>query len=154
MALMDLGTTTLMETAGKMAFSYLLALPVGFEREREERGVGIRTFPIVAIASCGYMLVAAKSGENGTDLRALQGLMTGIGFIGGGAILREGATIHGTATAASVWATGATGAAVALGRLDIAILLAIFNLFTLRALLPIKRRLDARKDPDSSSAGR
>lgn len=151
MALMDLGSSNLMETAAKMGLSYLLALPVGWAGEREGRSVGIRTFPIVAVASCGYILVAVTRGGGAVgDLRVLQGLITGIGFVGGGAILREGASVHGTATAASVWATGAVGAAVALGRLDIAVLLAAFNLFTLWALLPLKRRLDARKESEGS----
>ena len=142
MALMDLGTTNLMETAAKVGLSYLLALPTGWQGEREGGSVGIRTFPIVAMASCGYMLLAVQGGAGTGDLRALQGLMTGIGFVGGGAILREGMSIKGTATAASVWNTGAIGAAIAMGRLDIAILLAILNVVTLRALLPLKRRLD------------
>lgn len=146
MALMDLGTSSLMETGAKMGLAYLLALPIGWEGEREGKSVGIRTFPIVALASCGYMLIAVQGGSGAGDLRALQGLMTGIGFVGGGAILRDGASVHGTATAASVWNTGAIGAAVAYGRLDVAIILAVLNFFTLRALLPVKRRLDQRRE--------
>ena len=74
--------------------------------------------------------------------RLLQGLITGIGFIGGGAILKEGTTVRGTATAASVWNAGVIGAAVAMNQYGIAITLAVLNLVTLRALLPLKRRLD------------
>jgi putative Mg2+ transporter-C (MgtC) family protein len=85
-------------------------------------------------------------GGGGTgDLRALQGLMTGIGFVGGGAVLREGMTVHGTATAASIWNTGAIGAAIAFGRLDIAVALSVLNFLTLRILLPVKQRLDKGK---------
>ena len=142
MALMDLGTSNLMETGAKMGLAYILALPIGWQGEREGRSVGIRTFPIVAMASCGYMLIAVQGGAGIGDLRALQGLMTGIGFVGGGAILRDGLSIRGTATAASVWNTGAIGAAVAFGRLDIAVALSVLNFLTLRALLPVKRRLD------------
>jgi len=64
--------------------------------------------------------------------------------VGGGAILKEGATVKGTATAASIWNAGVIGAAVAMGRYEIAILLALLNLFTLRALLPLKQRLDRK----------
>ena len=145
MALMDLGTSNLMETAAKMGLAYLFALPTGWQGEREGQGLGIRTFPIVAVASCGYMLIAVQGAGGSADLRAFQGLMTGIGFVGGGAILREGATVHGTAAAASVWSTGAVGAAVAFGRLDIAAVLSILTFLTLRALLPLKRRLDRRE---------
>lgn len=148
MALMNLGTTNLMETAGKIGLAYLLALPTGWQGEREGRSLGIRTFPIVAVASCGYMLIAVQGGSGTGDLRALQGLMTGIGFVGGGAILREGLSVHGTATAASVWSTGAIGAAIAFGRIDIAAALALLNFFTLRGLLPLKRRLDRRREAE------
>lgn len=144
MALMDLGTTNVMETAAKMALAYALALPTGWEGEREGQSVGIRTFPIVALASCAYILVAIQGSAGVGDLRALQGLMTGIGFVGGGAILKEGASVQGTATAASIWSTGAVGAAVAYGRIDVAVLLALLNFFTLRALLPIKRWMNDR----------
>jgi hypothetical protein len=65
-------------------------LPVGWYREREAHSVGVRTFPLVAAASCGYVLVAVPLGQ--TDLaaqsRVIQGLVAGIGFIGGGAILK------------------------------------------------------------------
>ncbi len=148
MALMDLGTNNLMETAAKMGIAYVLALPIGWQGEHEGQNVGIRTFPIVAMASCAYLLLAVQGGAGNGDLRALQGLMTGIGFVGGGAILRDGMSIRGTATAASVWSTGAIGAAVAFGRLDIALALAILNFFTLRALLPIKRRLDRNDEKE------
>jgi putative Mg2+ transporter-C (MgtC) family protein len=66
--------------------------------------------------------------------------------MGGGAILKEGATVKGTATAASVWSTGVVGAAVALGRYEIAVILSLLNFITLRALLPIKRKLEEKPE--------
>jgi putative Mg2+ transporter-C (MgtC) family protein len=80
--------------------------------------------------------------------RVLQGLIAGIGFVGGGAILKDGMNVHGTATAASIWNTGAIGAATAMGRYEIAIILAVMNLFSMFALLPLKKRLD-RQDENS-----
>jgi len=80
--------------------------------------------------------------DSGDQSRLLQGLITGIGFVGGGAILKEGATVKGTATAASIWNAGVIGASVAVGRYEVAIVLALLNLFTLRALLPLKNWLD------------
>jgi putative Mg2+ transporter-C (MgtC) family protein len=133
-------------TAAKLGGAYLLAMPTGWVREKEAHGVGIRTFPIVAIASCGYLLIMQDGGASADKLaansRVLQGLVAGIGFVGGGAILKEGMSVHGTATAASIWNTGAIGAATAMGRYEVAIVLAILNLFTMRALAPLKKRLD------------
>ena len=126
---------------GKLVIAYLLTLPIGYLREKEAHSVGVRTFPIVAIASCGYLLISKTNNDAFT--RVLQGLIAGIGFIGGGAILKEGATIHGAATAASVWNTGVVGAAVALGKYDIAVALAILNGVTLHFMRPWKQKLDA-----------
>lgn len=125
-----------------IAVAYLLTAPIGWEGEREMRSVGVRTFPIVGMASCGYLLLFGEHADPASQSRLLQGLVTGIGFIGGGAILKEGATVHGTATAASVWNAGVVGAAVAMSRYDIAITLALLNFLTLRALLPLKKWLD------------
>ena len=125
---------------GKILIAYLLTLPLGYLREKEAHSVGVRTFPIVAIASCGYLLVAKSQSDAFT--RVLQGLIAGIGFIGGGAILKDGATVHGAATAASIWNTGVIGAAVALGKYEIALVLALLNGVTLHFMKPWKQRLD------------
>jgi putative Mg2+ transporter-C (MgtC) family protein len=121
--------------------AFVLALPIGWEREQSERSAGLRTFPLVAMASCGYILIAARIlGDHPEgQARVLDGLITGIGFIGGGAILKSGDTVRGTATAASVWNTGAVGAAVAFDRYEIAILLAAVNYVTLRWLARFKQ---------------
>jgi putative Mg2+ transporter-C (MgtC) family protein len=93
-------------------------------------------------------MVLGNQPDVAAQSRVLQGLITGIGFVGGGAILKEGATVKGTATAASIWNAGVIGAAVAMQRFEIAILLSLLNLLTLRALLPLKQRLDKGSDTD------
>ncbi len=123
----------------KIALAYILALPTGWDRERESHSAGVRTFPIVAIASCGYLLLVPSDGPS--QSRVLQGLITGIGFVGGGAIVKEGLTVKGTATAASIWSTAVIGAAIALNRYEVAIILTLLNVFTLKALLPLKKKL-------------
>lgn len=132
----------------KLVIAYLLALPVGWYRERQAHSVGVRTFPVVAMASCGYLLLMSPQShfDSAAQSRVLQGLVAGIGFIGGGAILKSEGNVHGTATAASIWATGVVGAAVALNRYMLAATLAALNLIALRILLPLKLRLDERKE--------
>ena len=136
---------------GKLVLAYTLALPVGWYREKEAHSIGVRTFPLVAMASCGYVLVAVPLGQ--TDLtaqsRVIQGLVAGSGFIGGGAILKAEGSVHGTATAASIWNTGVLGVAVAQNRFFLALLLAVLNLFALRVLMPLKLRLDQRKKDEA-----
>jgi putative Mg2+ transporter-C (MgtC) family protein len=69
--------------------------------------------------------------------------VAGIGFIGGGAILKsDNNIVHGTATAASIWNTGVIGAAVAEDRMVVAAVLSLMNLLALRILLPLKQRID------------
>jgi putative Mg2+ transporter-C (MgtC) family protein len=126
----------------QIGIAYLLTALIGWNREREAHTTGIRTFPIVGIASCGYILALGSQPDVAAQSRVLQGLITGIGFIGGGAILKEGATVKGTATAASIWNAGVIGASVAMNHYGIAIVLSLFNLFTLRVLLPLKQKLD------------
>ena len=102
--------------ARDLVIAYVLALPIGWDREREERTAGLRTFPLVAIASCGFIQASENFGNASTDIvaGAVEGLIAGMGFIGGGTILREGTSVRGTATAASLWSTAAIGLAVGL----------------------------------------
>jgi putative Mg2+ transporter-C (MgtC) family protein len=126
----------------QVSLAYFLTAAIGWNREREEHNVGIRSFPIVGMAACGYLLILGPSPDAAAQSRTLQGLITGIGFIGGGAFLRDGPTIKGSATAASVWNAGVIGAAVAMQRYDIAPILSVLNVLTLQLLLPLKNWLD------------
>lgn len=128
----------------QISVAYILTAIIGWNREREEHIAGIRTFPIVGMTSCGFLLLVAHSPDPASPSRLMQGLITGIGFVGAGAILKEGPLVKGTATAASIWCAGVIGVAVAMERYDIAIMLSLLNLFTLRFLLPLKNWLDKK----------
>ncbi len=134
-----------MENLGRLILAYVLTLGIGWESEMEAHTAGIRTFPIVSMASCGYLLLMGPHPDAADQSRLLQGLITGIGFIGGGAILKQRASVKGTATAASVWNAAIIGAAVAMNQWPIAIALAFLNIFTLYVLLPLKRRITAKE---------
>ena len=126
--------------------AYILALPVALDRETASRGAGIRTFPLVAIAACGYTLVGVSVLEStDAEARVLQGLITGIGFIGGGAILKSRGNVTGTATAASIWTTGLIGIAVAFDRYEVALLLSLITFATLRY---VRRFKQDSEEPD------
>lgn len=130
--------SVLLNDLARIVVALVLALPVAWERERSTRIMGLRTFPLVAVASCGYVLMATEvvGTTEEAQARIIQGLMTGMGFIGGGAILKEGATVRGTATAASIWTSGAAG----YGRFEIALIVALVNFLALRVLSPIEER--------------
>lgn len=129
-----------------LTIAYLLALPIGWNREKEERSAGLRTFPLVALATCGIVQATEHilEGHPEGTARIIEGLMTGMGFIGGGAILKTDSTVRGTATAASLWATGATGAAVGLGAYDVAVVISLFTFLTLWLLAPFKQEAKSK----------
>lgn len=132
--------------------SYLLALPVGWERKRHSHAyVGLRVFPLVSVTACVYVFLGQQlftGGHSGEQSDVMQGLMTGIGFIGAGAIIKQSGDVRGVATAASVWTTGGIGAAAAYGYYPLAIALSATNLI----ILDITWRL-ARRAQQSQGAG-
>ena len=124
-----------------MLSAYLLAIPIGRNREKEERSAGLRTFPLVAIASCGFIQAAemVTAGSPEALARINEGVIVGMGFIGGGAILRLKDSVQGTATAASIWVTGAIGVSCGLGAFDVALVIAVVAFMTLRIMQPLKK---------------
>lgn len=136
----------------RVGLAFVLAIPVGWERHESHRSLGLRTFPIVAMAACGFMIVgkALPGADAESQARLIQGLIGGIGFIGGGAILKKGTNVRGLATAASIWCTGAIGAAVAFEREGIALVLSATMFVTLRVLRPLAEDND---DMDENEGG-
>ena len=133
-----------------IVLSFALALPLGWERKRHSHAdVGLRVFPLVAVGACVYVFIGQQvfSGEyRDEQADMLQGLMTGIGFVGAGAIIKHSGAVSGLATAAAIWTTGAIGAAVAYGFYALAIMLALVNLFILALTRKLKRRAEAALD--------
>jgi len=128
--------------------AFLIAFPIGWERERHaEQPLGFRTLPLVAMTSCAFVLIGKAVLEDPqSQARVLQGVITGIGFLGGGAIVKQGLDVYGTSTAAAVWTTAALGVAVAYGRLEIAISLSLVTLLVLRGLRPVKEEIHEDRD--------
>lgn len=128
----------------KLTIAFFLTFPVAYNREQSTKIMGLRTFPLVAIATCSYVLISLTfldSTSGSSQARIVQGLVAGIGFIGGGAILKKEDKVLGTASAASIWTTGAIGIAVAYARYDIALFLTAANFLILRWLTPLKAQV-------------
>src|SRR5215813_13792832 len=136
-----------------LVVAFILALPIGWNRARAERGAGLRTFPLVAMASCGLVQAAISVLGAGAPSQAniLQGVVTGVGFIGAGAIIRQGDVTTGNATAASIWVVGIMGAAVGYGYYDIGIILAGANLAVLLIRTPFRDSASAPESPVGDS---
>lgn len=131
----------------QMAIAFGLVMPIGHHRERSSDNIGFRTFPMVSMASCGFVLIAAETlGNDGGMGEVMAGIITGIGFIGGGAILQNKGNIEGTATAAAIWSAGCVGLAVAMGRLEIAVVISVLIYGIFRFITPLKQNLIEKND--------
>jgi putative Mg2+ transporter-C (MgtC) family protein len=136
-----------------MAIAYVLALPIGLNRQTSSRNFGLRTFPLVSVVSCGFMLVGiAVIDSTDGEARVIQGIVTGIGFIGGGAIFKGEDNVTGMASAASLWNTGAIGIAVAFDRFDIALALSLLNFVTLYLVGRLQKSVDTLHENDHNEA--
>ncbi|GAA0812955.1 MgtC/SapB family protein [Colwellia sp. D2M02] len=112
----------------QLGIAFVLSLPIALNRELHDRGAGLRTFPLVTIASCAFMLVGINVYEGSdAEARVMYGIITGMGFIGGGAIFKNDSGVKGTATAAGLWNAGAIGISVAYSRYEIAIVLSFIS---------------------------
>jgi putative Mg2+ transporter-C (MgtC) family protein len=117
-----------------MIAAALLGAVIGFERERAGKEAGLRTHILVSLGTCVFILTCAGYGMNSDGLsRVIQGIVTGIGFLGAGSILKlnEERDIKGLTTAAGIWMTAAIGVAVGLGTLGLAILATILTVIVL-----------------------
>jgi putative Mg2+ transporter-C (MgtC) family protein len=118
----------------RLVAATLLGAIVGYERERAGKPAGLRTHMLVALGTAVFVLACLGVGMSldGAS-RVIQGIVTGIGFIGAGSILKlsEERDIQGLTTAAGVWMTAAIGVAVGLGSLGVAVLSTIFTVIIL-----------------------
>lgn len=124
----------------QLGVAFLLPLLTAWDRETKSRSAGLRTFPLVSMAACSFTILAMSMfPDPGAQSKIIAGIVTGIGFIGGGAILKDSSNVSGTSTAAAIWSTGAVGIATGLGRLEIAIALSLMTLVTFKLVGRVKK---------------
>jgi len=129
---------------------------IGLQRELTHKPAGLRTHMLLGLGTALFIVGAAESGMHPDSLsRIVQGLATGIGFLGGGAILKltNEREIHGLTTAAGIWMTAAASAAAALGQIAVALIGTLFGLLVLIVFHKIEKELGhlARKDAEVHS---
>lgn len=100
----------------RLLIAAVLGSLVGYERERMGKPAGVRTHGMVSLGAALFTLVSVHGfGGAGDPARVASQIVTGVGFLGAGAILRERGNVHGLTTAASLWVTAALGTAVGVG---------------------------------------
>jgi len=133
---------TELELAGRLGAALLLGGAIGLERELTGQVAGLRTHMSVALGAALFGIVSAYGWNEFAQVRAqtnvqvdvtrvASNIVTGVGFLGGGAILKDGATVRGLTTAASLWVTAAVGLCVALGGYSLAAVATVGLVFSL-----------------------
>lgn len=135
---------TFWELAGRLLLAMLLGAVIGWERESASKPAGLRTNILVSLGSATFALslLQSQSGQGSVDglSRVVQGISTGVGFVGAGSILKGDRT-HGLTSAATVWVSAAIGLGVSVGQWQMGILVTLLTLFTLRVLKQVERNL-------------
>lgn len=123
------------EMISRLGTAFLLGALLGLERERERRPAGLRTHLLVCLASCLFgMLSIIAAGDHSNPGRIAAQVVTGIGFLGAGAIMRHGSIVRGLTTATTLWMAAAIGLTVGLGWFSAAIVATVLALLALTVM--------------------
>src|SRR5262245_16861847 len=124
-----------------------LGAAIGIERELRQKPAGLRTNILIAVGAALFTIVSVEmASAGGTSDRIAAQIVTGIGFLGAGAILRGRADVHGMTTAATIWVNAAVGMAAGAGYPLLATIATAITLVVLLALAPIDALLERRKE--------
>ncbi|MGE3466394.1 MAG: MgtC/SapB family protein [Pyrinomonadaceae bacterium] len=137
----------------RLIAAVVLGAAIGFERESAGKAAGLRTHMLVTLGTCVFVLAGIGYGMNSDGLsRIIQGIVTGLGFIGAGSILKQSSrgTIHGLTTAAGIWMASAVGVAVGLGEIGLALLAAVLTLIVLYVLRGFEEAATLGKGSDQA----
>jgi putative Mg2+ transporter-C (MgtC) family protein len=133
------------DLAWRLLLAVGLGAAVGLEREYHQKPAGLRTNILIALGSALFTILSISMGhDSGTADRIAAQIVTGIGFLGGGAILRSGNTVHGMTTAATIWVNAAIGVAAGMGQYALATATAVLSLVVLGVLPPIEAYFERR----------
>jgi putative Mg2+ transporter-C (MgtC) family protein len=131
------------DIAARMAWALLLGSAVGFERQWHQKMAGLKTNALVALGASGFVCFATVAGAGNPSVVAAQ-IVTGIGFLGAGVIMREGINVHGLNTAATVWCSAMVGALCGFGMWQAGGVAASLLLGANIALRPVANWLNVR----------
>ncbi len=134
-----------LDATARLLLALVLGVLIGLERQVRGSPAGMRTFGLVSIGACLYMLVGLLSGITSGGAPGDQGriaaqVVTGVGFLGGGMLIHTGASVHGLTTSAGIWVAAAVGLAAGEGLYYLAIAATLLVLVVLRALRWVERR--------------
>ncbi|HUG94352.1 MAG TPA: MgtC/SapB family protein [Planctomycetaceae bacterium] len=137
-----------LDLLARLLLAALLGATIGFERELRQKTAGLRTNTLIAVGAALFTLMSLELAEGRPDAdpaRIAAQIVTGIGFLGAGAILRTGGSVQGLTTAATVWVNAAIGMAAGAGRYVLAIGATVITILVLLALTRLENLIARRK---------
>lgn len=129
------------DSALRLTVALLLGSAIGFERQWNQKMAGLRTNALVALGACGFVIFSGLVGH-GDPTRVAAQVVSGIGFLGAGIILRDGINVHGLNTAATLWCSAMVGTMAGAGYVLPSLLAAGFVVGTNLFLRPLVRRIN------------
>jgi len=137
-----------LESLGRLLLAIGLGAAIGWDREYDNKPAGLRTNMLVSLGAALFILVPLQSGlaqqDTNTIARSLDGIITGVGFVGAGSILRE-QRVRGLTSAAAIWISAAVGVAAGIGLWPLSLMGTLLAIVILRILKWLERRLSPRK---------
>jgi putative Mg2+ transporter-C (MgtC) family protein len=134
-------TSSFADSALRLTVALLLGAAIGFERQWNQKMAGLRTNVLVALGACGFVVFSGLVGQ-GDPTRVAAQVVSGIGFLGAGIILRDGINVHGLNTAATLWCSAMVGTIAGAGYFAASLLAAAFVVGTNLLLRPLVRRIN------------
>ncbi len=125
-----------------------LGAALGLEREYRQKPAGLRTNILIAVGSALFTIMSASMAQGADPGRIAAQIVTGIGFLGGGAIMRNRDTVHGMTTAATIWVNAAVGMSVGAGQYAMAAAATALTLVVLAVLAPFEAWFERRLKSD------
>ena len=144
---------TTLEFTLRLILALALGCAIGFEREWRQKSAGLRTNTLVCMGSCAFVLLSFHIGGDATG-RLASYVISGIGFLGAGVIMKDGLSVRGLNTAATIWCSAAVGCIAALGLFAEATILAAAIMLTHKLLRPVGNRISQhnfKKDLDTET---
>ena len=147
-------TLTDAELTTRLLLAALLGGIIGFERELRHKSAGLRTNILIAVGSAAFTLMSIEIADGQADPgRVAAQIVTGIGFLGAGAIMRTDSGIQGLTTAATVWVNAAVGVAAGGGEYHLAVIATAVTIAVLLVLSPLEKILDRRDSQRAAQDG-
>lgn len=150
-AFQAINTTSLADTLLSLSAAFVLGGLIGIERQVRQRTAGLRTNTLVAVGAAVFVDAANRLGGHDGAVHVMAYVISGIGFLGAGAIMKEGANVTGLNTAATLWGSAAVGACAGADLLGEAIFAALFVLASNTLLRPVVNKINRRPLDESAS---